>query len=130
MTQTQTTADVGEILNDDFDDALLLAMDNAQLPLPQQQNQNQPRPQEQHGENHNENDSFSALDENVFLQIDELLTSGRPVSNAVPVFTTSVDVAATVHSDTHNADRLSPIHINMPQQNESICDENYSFKIR
>lgn len=120
MSQTQSTANVGDILDDDFGDELLLAIDSDQLPLPQ------PQQQHHHHQPHdvlNENDSFGELDENAFMQIDELTRSGA-------VVTTSINEPATAHPSTHNTNRLSTDPIVIPPQNKSICDETYAFKIR
>lgn len=114
MSQTQSTTDVGDILDDDFGDELLLAIDSDQLPLPQlQQPHNVP----------NENDSFGELDENAFLQIDELTRGGAAV-------TTSPNEPATVLPGTLNMNRLPPDPVDLPSQGNSICDDSYPFKIR
>lgn len=125
MSQTQSTTNIGDILDDDCDDELLLAIDSVQLPLPQQQ-QNQVE-QTQHQENRDENDSFGDLDASAISRIDELMT--RPIA-LEPAVTTSAKEAATVRSNTRNLNRLSPTPVEMPQRNVSLCDETYSFKIR
>lgn len=133
MTQTHATATAGDILDDGFDDELLLAIDGDQMALPQPQQQPQPQPQQQYVSQvqlqENFADSFSDLDENAFSQIDELVPSVGELRTK-PAVTISVDVAATVRPDMHNANRLSSNPVEMPQRKESICNDNYAFKIR
>lgn len=124
QTQTQSTAAIGDILDDDFDDELLLAVDSVQLPLPQQQNQvEQAQPQE----NINDNDSFGDLDASAILQIDELLA--RPLEPRQSA-TASASESANARPVTHNVNRLLPTTVEMPQRNVSCCDDSYPFKIR
>lgn len=126
MTQTQSTAAIGDILDDDFDDELLLAVDSVQLPLPLPQQQNQVQ-QARRQENDNDNDSFGDLDDSALLQIDEL--SARLIE-PTHTATTSARDSSNARPTTHNVDRLLPTAVVMPQRNVSICDDSYPFKIR
>lgn len=113
MSQTQSTAPV--TLDDDLDDELLLAVDEP--PLPPTQPLRRQQEVESHRINHVESDSFGDLDESAFMQIDRLL-SGH----------TATEQPASVMTATMN--QLSPNAVETMPRNTSVCDENYSFKIR
>lgn len=128
MTQTQRTAVVGDSLNDDFDDELLLALDNEQLSMLTNQQQQQPQQlNHRHSlENRNEFDSFGDLDDSALLHIDEQIVE-MTRAGAVASSQSSTAVPAVVPSTVVRADTNS---VGAPHQNNAICNDDYPFKIR
>lgn len=142
MLRTQTTAVVGDSLNDDFydelllDDELLHALDNEQFSILTNQPQQQPQQvNQQHSlENRNAFDSFGDLDDSALLQIDEQiveLTRAGAVESSQASATMPVVVPSTVvRSNAATVNRLTADSVGAPHQNIAICNDDYQFKIR